>query len=533
MPYIQRLSYIILFCLACSQAADAKSSASVDKSLLEALNQQIAAFETNGDARFVPLTMKRLLAYQGATMLAFEHHKSSFSTSKNSIEDDKQSQAFKNALKQTKEALADAQGSAHLFKKTYAGLLQLEAEANKAYVYHHHPQMMPAIEVKMHYQQAEQWLSTIIATTEVGKLNQARQSIKKAKIAFQASIDAAMSGLVEQTSRAVSSAASAGGKRYTPHLWSIVSAEFGLLKRYHENQLLPADEKMLIDRPEKPGYAFEMAIYAQKLAIQVKEWRRDKGSHEMLVLKARRERLSVAKTLNIALDYNQVGIDIEKQTLIASIKTLQDTLRTERAAHRAQTTAMNATFEQTLRDDLYKQRIKDQKSFQGKMSSIKSAFRAKLEQETFESKRQSKLRTLFKEDEVEVVSHLNGSLVIRFKNIQFESASSKLDSQYFDLLSRLKEALDLYPERQVTIEGHTDNIGDARANRKLSLERAEAVQEFLIASDIDAERTRSVGYGEAKPIATNMYKQGRAMNRRIDFIIEPKQAAAQEDASHE
>jgi OOP family OmpA-OmpF porin len=74
--------------------------------------------------------------------------------------------------------------------------------------------------------------------------------------------------------------------------------------------------------------------------------------------------------------------------------------------------------------------------------------------------------------------------------------------------------------RKIKNEGHTDSSGDATINRKLSLQRAESVQEFLIAAGIDAGRIRAFGFGEVKPIATNMYKKGRAMNRRIDINIE-------------
>jgi len=512
MFYKPRFTYILLFTFAWMPAAHGIE--------FDDLNQQISDFETHGQARFVPLTMKRLLAYQGATMLAYEHQKSSLDDENTTIDESNQSEALKNALEQTAEAFEEAKNNAKVFKRTYADLLQLENEANKAFAYHHKPQVMPNIEVQKYHDIADGWMDQAIQSTELGKLNAARQAVKKAKVAYLASIDAAMSGLVEQTSRAVSRASGAGAKRYTPRLWAIASAEFGLLKRYHENQQAPDDEKIIVERPEKPGYAFEMAMYAQKVAIQVKKWRRDKGSHEMLVLNAKQERLDIAKTLNLPIDFTKVGVDIETASLIKTIKILQITLRQEREQHQAQTVAMNATFEQTLRDGLYKQRIKDQKSFQGKMNNIKSAFRAKLAQETFENKRQGKLRSLFESDEIEVVSHLNGSLIIRSKTLQFESASSKLDSQYFDLLSRLKEALDMYPARQITIEGHTDNIGGAKVNRTLSMQRAEAVQEFLIAAGIDAERIQAVGYGEAKPVATNMYKRGRAMNRRIDIIIE-------------
>ncbi|MCF6208313.1 MAG: OmpA family protein [Ghiorsea sp.] len=142
-----------------------------------------------------------------------------------------------------------------------------------------------------------------------------------------------------------------------------------------------------------------------------------------------------------------------------------------------------------------------------------------MEQETFESKRQNKLRKQFQKDEVDIITNIYWSLVIRAKKVQFEPNSSKVDGKYFDVLARIKDALMLYPNRKISIEGHTDSSGDAKTNRKLSLQRAEAVRKFLTAAGMSASRIRALGFGEAKPIASNMYKKGRAMNRRIDIVI--------------
>ena len=62
-------------------------------------------------------------------------------------------------------------------------------------------------------------------------------------------------------------------------------------------------------------------------------------------------------------------------------------------------------------------------------------------------------------------------------------------------------------------------MGEVKANQKLSLKRAEAVRDFLIAAGTDAGRLKALGYGEVRPIASNEFKKGRAMNRRIDVAI--------------
>ncbi|MDQ6995750.1 MAG: OmpA family protein, partial [Mariprofundaceae bacterium] len=156
------------------------------------------------------------------------------------------------------------------------------------------------------------------------------------------------------------------------------------------------------------------------------------------------------------------------------------------------------------------------------LGDMKDAFRAKLERETFELKRQKRLRALFPEKGVQIIVNLDGSLLIRLGMLNFGSGETKLNARYFDLLGRLKEAMDIYGDRTFRIEGHTDSLGDAKENQQLSLQRAESVRDFLIAAGVDAASIKALGYGEVHPIASNEYAKGREMNRRIDVVIEAR-----------
>jgi outer membrane protein OmpA-like peptidoglycan-associated protein len=76
------------------------------------------------------------------------------------------------------------------------------------------------------------------------------------------------------------------------------------------------------------------------------------------------------------------------------------------------------------------------------------------------------------------------------------------------------------PGLKVTIEGHTDNTGNADANMKLSQARAEAVVNWLKEHlQTPADRLEAKGYGDTKPIADNKTEKGRAKNRRVDFSV--------------
>ena len=474
----------------------------------EEMNQQISDFEASGHSRFVPASMKKVVAYQGASMLAYEQQKSSFTAPD---AEDQQSERLTHAINETLKVLAEAQNNARTFMNNNSALLKLEQEADKAFAYHHNPKMMPEATVAQFYEKGSHAMESAIAASEQGELNQMRQSLINAADAFSNCIKQAMPFLVEETDRALSHASSLGAEKFAPRLWAETEEAFKELEDYAD---AVEDNNPKAKRPSSIGKAYEMAVFAQQMAIQVKEWRYDNGGHEKLALEARAFRLQIAKTIGVPLDYEKIGIDIEYDALLKQVQNFKK----KESLHQKELDKLHAYYKEKLEQ----QHQDDLQAFQAKLTNIKTAFSTKLEQETFETKRQKKVRDLFKADEAEIIAHLDGSLMIRAKKINFEPGSTKVGSQYFEFLGRIKEALNLYPGQNIRIEGHTDSTGDEKENRVISLKRAEAIQEFLVAAGISSSRLKALGYGEVKPIASNMYKQGRAMNRRIDITIEAK-----------
>lgn len=105
------------------------------------------------------------------------------------------------------------------------------------------------------------------------------------------------------------------------------------------------------------------------------------------------------------------------------------------------------------------------------------------------------------------------------KTILFNSGKSSIKVESTNVLIDIIGILNEYPRANFSIEGHTDSIGSAATNQKLSESRAASVMEFLIEKGIEASRLTAVGYGETKPIATNMYKDGRKQNRRVEINL--------------
>ncbi len=101
--------------------------------------------------------------------------------------------------------------------------------------------------------------------------------------------------------------------------------------------------------------------------------------------------------------------------------------------------------------------------------------------------------------------------------IEFETSSARIRSSSRSILNEIVALLKKYPSYHVKIGGHTDSIGEAATNQKLSEKRAKACYDYLVKNGISASRLSYNGYGEKQPIATNMYKDGRKKNRRVEF----------------
>ncbi len=108
---------------------------------------------------------------------------------------------------------------------------------------------------------------------------------------------------------------------------------------------------------------------------------------------------------------------------------------------------------------------------------------------------------------------------IILENIYFEFDKAALLSESFFELDKLHRLLLETPQLEIQIEGHTDVVGNDTYNIELSQKRAAAVFDYLIKKGIDESRISYIGFGKKIPIASNNTQEGRAINRRVQFMI--------------
>jgi outer membrane protein OmpA-like peptidoglycan-associated protein len=153
---------------------------------------------------------------------------------------------------------------------------------------------------------------------------------------------------------------------------------------------------------------------------------------------------------------------------------------------------------------------------------LKESLQSRLDEEKRKRDRLNRVQGLFKTSEVKVFRDDLDNIVLRLVGFSFTTGSDTIDPGYFDLLSRVQEALNMFPQARVVIEGHTDSMGDERHNRALSQNRANAIHKYLVANlALDTSMVTAVGHGEERPIANNETEKGRTLNRRVDIVIMP------------
>ncbi|MFO7754058.1 MAG: flagellar motor protein MotB [Desulfobacteraceae bacterium] len=132
-----------------------------------------------------------------------------------------------------------------------------------------------------------------------------------------------------------------------------------------------------------------------------------------------------------------------------------------------------------------------------------------------------------KADDTITTTILDGKIIVRIRGkALFSSGAAELDSDAFKILDEITKVMFDYPDYNINIKGHTDDIPISTeaypSNWELSAIRATTVLKHLIKRGIDPERLTATGYGKIMPLVPNTSKENRAINRRVEFVLEKK-----------
>ena len=139
----------------------------------------------------------------------------------------------------------------------------------------------------------------------------------------------------------------------------------------------------------------------------------------------------------------------------------------------------------------------------------------------YQDRQQAKLRERLAASGVSVTREGDNIRLNMPSDITFNVNQSDIQPGFYETLNSVAIVLKEFDKTTVTVYGHADSSGSDSYNQALSERRALSVSNYLAAQGVNAARLRAVGFGETRPIADNGTAQGRALNRRVEVVIDP------------
>ncbi|MEM9706515.1 MAG: OmpA family protein [Pseudomonadota bacterium] len=143
----------------------------------------------------------------------------------------------------------------------------------------------------------------------------------------------------------------------------------------------------------------------------------------------------------------------------------------------------------------------------------------------YQDRQAAKLRERLASSGVSVTRDGDNIFLNMPSDITFATNESSISAGFYETLNSVAIVLNEFDKTSITVNGHADSTGSDSYNLTLSQQRALAVSNYLASQGVAGQRLRSVGFGETAPIADNGTASGRALNRRVEIIIDPIDSA--------
>lgn len=142
----------------------------------------------------------------------------------------------------------------------------------------------------------------------------------------------------------------------------------------------------------------------------------------------------------------------------------------------------------------------------------------------YQDRQQAKLRERLASTGVSVTRDGDNIILNMPSDITFDVDRSDVKPGFYDTLNSVSLVLKEFDKTNVSVMGHADSTGSDGYNMQLSQRRAGSVSGYLSSQGVGGARLNAVGFGEAKPAASNATAEGRSQNRRVEIVIDPRES---------
>ena len=395
--------------------------------------------------------------------------------------------------------LQSAIENAKLAKITYPHLLTAREDAIEADA---------AKYAQNYYEKAQALFLETVKTLERGDINKAKERSLNAERAYrEAELVAIKSSIIGNVKMHLQQAKENGINKYAPLTFNRSQALLA-----ESEKILNSDRSAQSDARQRAEMAAYEVKHATFLANAIKILRKDDVNWEKLFLQNEKYFSQIMIPLGFTPEFDQ-GFEKPVSEAIEAINNLKQ----EKQELANEISSQDQTI-QSKESDIIKL-----KAELNQTREQEAGLKAKLALEQQQKERFRKVESIFSSNEAKVQRE-GDQIRLRLIGLNFQSGKSIIEPNYFSLLTKLQRVIKLLPEYHITIEGHTDNMGNDQMNQLLSTRRAQAVKSYLMANmGLIDNQIAAVGYGEGKPIASNESEFRRAQNRRIDVVLSPSE----------
>ena len=413
---------------------------------------------------------------------------------------------IRSELRQAVASFEQAEETAVLGEVTFRTAMQARSDALDARA----PVFSPD-----NWSSAESEFRTAAEFLEAGNVNRAREQARGAETRYRAvELEAIKANYLNSARETLREAESEQAQRNAPKTFAQARAEIENVE-----QMLSEDRYGTEEAGRMAEQADYRASYALYLHREIAAMRRENKTFEDVFLEMEAPLTKVANALDVDVRFD-AGFDQPAEKIVQALD--------ERISDKESQLATAQQLIQNLRnekDELSDQNRRKQNEIDALRLEIDQTgdLAALLEVQRKREEAIQNVRDLIPPTDGDVFLDGN-NILIRLHGLTFPVGQSTIEPAYFGLLRRLQDAIRLFPESNIRIEGHTDSRGSRELNMRLSDERAEAVSEYIRANIGRDLNMTATGFGPERPVASNDTEVGRAQNRRIDVVITPEWA---------
>ena len=319
--------------------------------------------------------------------------------------------------------------------------------------------------------------------------------------------------------QAIENAIANGAQKYAPKTIANAQEELTLAQ-----SVLEVDRN---SRDKANAHANRAAVLANRsmhIAEMVKEFKRRDYSGEDIVLAYQNELSKFGQAMDQELLFDKSNEDT-LQAIRNHISALYES-NSDNKRHalelEAELTQINEAHQQEL-TTLKQQHAQDmaqlESQYTGKISMLGKTQEHLERMHEEEQARFARIQALFNDNEASVFRQKN-NVLISVHGFKFPVGSAEIRPENFALMNKIVKAINEFKSAKIVVSGHTDSTGSEDANKVLSENRAKNVAKFFVeVGGIDAKRIRASGFGQEKPVASNVTAEGRAQNRRVEILL--------------